>query len=130
MASRLAKILVVATLVASTGLHWAALQTVAWTGMLADHLSHESLGCAVSDTFDGRHLCPLCRAILAAKKSEKKSEAVTFTIKMEFPPVADTFALISPSPVSAFSSQPLQADATFLRPPFPPPRPSQSWLSV
>ena len=40
MFARLAKILVVVMLVVSTGLHWAALQTVAWTTMLANNLAH------------------------------------------------------------------------------------------
>jgi len=80
---------VVAALVLTTGAHWAALQTVAWTTMLAANLSsQQSLAEAVSETFDGKHPCPLCKAITAAKKSEKKSELVSPTLKMEFPLVA------------------------------------------
>ena len=88
MFARYGKFFVVAALVLSTGAHWAALQTVAWTTMLADNLCNESVSEAVLHTFDGKHLCPLCKAIAAAKKSEKKSEAVSPTLKMEFPPVA------------------------------------------
>jgi len=68
---------VVAALVLITGAHWAALQTVAWTTMLANNLRTQSVSEAVSHTFDGEHPCPLCRAIAAAKKSEKKSAAVS-----------------------------------------------------
>ena len=53
----------VAALVLTTGAHWAALQTVAWTTMLANNLCTQSVSEAVSHTFDGEHLCPLCRAI-------------------------------------------------------------------
>lgn len=112
----------VVTLVLSTGVHWAALQTVAWTTMLAKNLCTQSVTEAVSDTFDGRHLCPLCRAIAAAKKSEKKSEAVSPTLKMEFPPAAEQFTLVSPEPISAFSLTEFSADAFSIKPPVPPPR--------
>ena len=50
---RFGKILVIAALVLMTGAHWAALQTVAWTTMLANNLRTQSLTQAVSDTFDG-----------------------------------------------------------------------------
>ena len=112
----------VAALVLTTGLHWAALQTVAWTTMLADHLCQQSFTEAVSQTFDGQHLCPLCRAILAGKKAEKKSAAVTSDLKMEFPPMMDKLALIAPPPASALSLASRSAGASFLKPPSPPPR--------
>ena len=119
---RTGKWLVVIALVLTTGAHWAALQTVAWTTMLAGNLCGESFTEAVSQTFDGRHLCPLCRAIAAAKNSGKKSEAVSPTPKMEYPPVAEKIALIPPSPVSALSLAHLSAESFFLKPPLPPPR--------
>jgi len=87
--ARCGKLLVVAALVLTTGLHWAALQTLAWTTMLANNLCEQTFTEAVARTFDGEHPCPLCKAIAAGKKSEKKSEAVAPTLKMEFPPVAE-----------------------------------------
>ena len=122
MFARCGKLLVDVALVLSTGAHWAALQTVAWTTMLANNLRTQSVSEAVSETLDGRHLCPLCRAIAAAKKSEKKSEAVSPTLKMEFPPAAKDFALISPEPISAFLLAEFSAAASFPKPPVPPPR--------
>jgi hypothetical protein len=113
---------VVAALVLMTGAHWAALQTVAWTTMLAENLCHDSVAESVAKTFDGEHLCPLCKAIAAAKKSEKKSEAVAPVLKMEFPPAPENFLLISPAPVSAFSLVDFSAGAFFSKPPLPPPR--------
>ena len=122
MFARCGKLFVVATLVFSTGAHWAALQTVAWTTMLAKNLRTESVSEAVSDTFDGKHLCPICKAIAAAKKSQKKSEAVSATLKMEFPPAPEKFVLIAPNPISAFSRAEFSADSSFHKPPVPPPR--------
>jgi hypothetical protein len=119
---RIGKVLIVLALVATLGAHWALLQTVAWTTMLAHNLQSHSISEAVSDTFDGKHPCPLCRAIAAAKKSEKKSEAVSSTLKMEFPPVAAKFTFILPEPISAYSLAEVSAAATFQKPPLPPPR--------
>jgi hypothetical protein len=120
--ARFGKCLVVFTLVLATGAHWAALQTVAWTTMLASNLRNDSLTQAISKTFDGEHPCCLCKAIAAAKKSEKKSEAVSPALKLEFPPVAEKFALISPAPISAFSLAEFSADSSFTKPLLPPPR--------
>ena len=113
----------VIALVLTTGAHWAALQTVAWTTMLAANLSsQQSLSEAVSETFDGKHLCPLCRAIAAAKKAERKSEAVAPVLKMEFPPAPEKFTFLSPEPISAFSLAEFSADSSSSKPPVPPPR--------
>jgi hypothetical protein len=121
--ARFGKCLVVIALVLSTGLHWAALQTVAWTTMLAANLaSQQSLTEAVSQTFDGEHPCPLCKAIAAGKKSEKKSEAIAPVLKMEFPPVADRLVLIAPKPVLVFPAIDDFADSVGSKPPVPPPR--------
>ncbi|MCC6234859.1 MAG: hypothetical protein IT580_19610, partial [Verrucomicrobiales bacterium] len=49
-------------LVLATGLHWAVLQGVAWTGMLVTYSRDASLAEAVSRTLDGEHPCALCRA--------------------------------------------------------------------
>jgi hypothetical protein len=79
------------------GAHWALLQTIAWTTMLADNL-HSDLFCdAVAKTFDGRHPCCLCKVIVAGKQSEKKSEFSFQQQKLEFPPVKENFALIAPA---------------------------------
>lgn len=120
--ARCGKFFVVAALVLSTGAHWAALQTVAWTTMLANNLCTQSVTEAVSNTFDGKHLCPLCRAIATAKKSEKKSEAVSPVLKMEFPPAPQKFVFIPPEPISAFSLVKISADSSSSKPPAPPPR--------
>ena len=123
MFARFGKHLVVFTLVLATGAHWAALQTVAWTTMLAANLSsQQSFAEAVSATLDGKHPCPLCKAIAAAKKSEKKSEAVAPVLKMEFPLEAGKMNLFPPAQFELLPLQNTFADSYSSKPPLPPPR--------
>jgi hypothetical protein len=119
---RLAKVLVVGLLVLTTGAHWAALQTVAWTTMLAKNLCTQSASEAVAQTFDGKHPCPLCRAIAAAKKSEKKSAALSAASKMEFPLLAECASLLPPTRFEIVPPHGLFADRLASEPPVPPPR--------
>jgi hypothetical protein len=120
--ARCGKLLVIAALVCSTGLHWAALQTVAWATMLAANLSCENLSSAVSTTFDGRHLCCLCKAIAAGKKSEKKSDAAAGKIKFEYPPAAKNFQPFAPVIFKSFPAEDRFAEFLSAKPPLPPPR--------
>jgi hypothetical protein len=120
--ARFGKFLVVIALVFSTGAHWAALQTVAWTTMLANNLRSDSFSEAVSKTFDGEHPCPLCKAIAAAKKAGKKSEAVSPTLKMEFPLMAKALNLFPPAPFDILPVGNAFAESFSSKPPPPPPR--------
>src|SRR5271170_4219100 len=90
-------IFLVSSLVATLGAHWAVLQTVAWTTMLADNLCTHSLSESVTRTFDGNYPCPICKAIAAGKKSEKKNEFTLQAQKLEFPPVKENPTLFAPS---------------------------------
>jgi hypothetical protein len=94
---RLGKYFFVISLAATLGAHWTLLQTVAWTAMLADNLRTHSLSESVTRTFDGKFPCPICKAIAAAKKSQKKSEFTLQTQKLEFPPVKENPILFTPS---------------------------------
>ena len=72
--SRLSQTLVVAALVVSIGLHWAVLQSAAWVGMaVAYTVEKGSLSEGLSDTFDGEHPCPLCKAVKKGAEAEQKS---------------------------------------------------------
>ena len=51
----------------------AVLQGVAWTTMIHDFSKAGSLTQAVEKTFDGRHLCPMCKKIAKAHAAEEKS---------------------------------------------------------
>jgi hypothetical protein len=118
---RIGKIFLVLALVAMLGAHWALLQTVAWTTMLADNLHSDSFCAAVTETFDGNHPCEMCKAIAAGKKSEKKTGFSFQTQKLEFPPMNEIFALIAPSQFQLLplenSSAKSSAQKPLLRPP-------------
>ena len=57
------------------GLHWAALQTVAWTAMVVERAQTASLSEALQTTFDGQHPCTLCKKITETG-SGKKDDAL------------------------------------------------------
>jgi hypothetical protein len=114
--------MVVLALVLSTGLHWAALQTVAWTAMFASNLQSDSLVQAFSKTFDGQHPCCLCKAIAAAKKSGKKSAALAPALKMEYTFAAGKISLFPPTPPALCSRNDILAETLAAKPPHPPPR--------
>jgi hypothetical protein len=116
------KFLVVLALVLSTGLHWAALQTVAWTTMLADNLRQQSLTQAVSQTFDGQHPCCLCKAIAAGERSEKKTELWFQSQKLEFPPLNENFTLIAPTQFYFLPQENSSAKSLVQKPLLQPPR--------
>jgi len=119
---RLGKMFVVVALVATLGAHWALLQTVAWTTMLADNLQSCSFRDAVVKTFDGQHPCCLCKAIATAKKSENKNELTSQAQRLEFPLTKEEFAFVPPS---QFCLMPAANDIAGLlpqKPPTPPPR--------
>jgi hypothetical protein len=114
--------MVIVALVATTGLHWAALQSVAWTAMLADNLHSGSFCDAVTKTFDGQHPCCLCKAIAAGKQSEKKNEFSFQSKKMEFPPLTEKIILIPPSQFQLLLLENHSANSFAQKPLLQPPR--------
>jgi len=121
MPLRLRKAFVCLTLALLLGANWAALQTVAWTAMLARHLQAEPLQKALAKTFDGKHPCCLCKAIEAAKKTQKKVE-VSQVLRLEFLPAGEGFVLLSPPNLRISPATNLSLAAVAQRPPTPPPR--------
>lgn len=61
-------------LVLSLGLHWAVLQTVAWTGMLVSYTRDNGLSRAISMTFDGRHPCALCKVVQQGQAGDQQPD--------------------------------------------------------
>ena len=122
MLVRLGKFLVVLSLAATLGAHWALLQSVAWTTMLADNLRTHSLSESVTRTFDGKYPCPICKAIAAAKKSEKKNEFTLQVQKLEFPPVKENPTLFAPSDFRLLPQANTFAESLTQKPLTPPPR--------
>jgi hypothetical protein len=119
---RFGKILVVIALAATLGAHWALLQTVAWTTMLADNLRTHSLSESVTRTFDGQYPCPICKAIAAAKKSEKKNEFTAQMQKLEFPPAKANPVLFAPSDFQLLPLENFSAKSPPQKPLLEPPR--------
>lgn len=70
--SRVFRMVAVSMLVLALGLHWALLQTVAWTGMLITYAHDASFQEAVGMTFDGQHPCALCKVIKNGRAEERK----------------------------------------------------------
>lgn len=70
----LARMFAVALLTLSLGLHWAVLQSVAWTGMLATRVQTGSILEAIQTTFDGQHPCRLCLAVRDGKAESEKGQ--------------------------------------------------------
>lgn len=122
MLVRFGKFLVIVALVVTMGAQWTALQTVAWATMLMNNLHTQSMIEAMTHTFDGKHPCCLCKAIAAAKKSEKKNESALELKKMEFPPARENFALIAPLQFQLLPQAHTFADSLAQKPPTPPPR--------
>jgi hypothetical protein len=115
----------IATIVAlccAIGLHWLALQSVAWTTMLIEHSKGASLCQAIAQTFDGAHPCSLCHVVSAGKNSEKKSDLQPPGPKIDMICLARAIRLPPPFapfeyPVRDFSSSERRPS-----PPVPPPR--------
>lgn len=71
--SRVLHSFLVAVLMISIGLHWAVLQSAAWVGMAVSYsVEKGSVVEGLSDTFDGDHPCPLCKAVEKGVESEKQ----------------------------------------------------------
>lgn len=92
------KITTVLVLVLTLGLHWALLQTVAWTGMLVSYSRDGSFTEAVSKTFDGQHPCCMCKAIKQGRTEEKQQEKIAPVNKLPL-------AVIWQAPFFCFDSE-------------------------
>jgi len=68
------RIATISALCLSVGLHWIALQSVAWTSMVIDYSKHAPLCRAIALTFDGAHPCSLCYVVSKGKTSEKNQD--------------------------------------------------------
>ena len=119
---RFGKAMVAVALALTLGGHWALLQTMAWTTMLAGNLQSSSLHEAVTRTFDGQHPCCMCRAIAAAQKSEKKDTMASSPQRLEFPPAKANPVLVAPCSFQLFPQSNCFAELLRQQPPTPPPR--------
>ena len=118
---RLGHVLLIVALLAATGGHWALLQTVAWSNMLADNLQTASLSEALSKTFDGKHPCQMCNEISAAKKSEKESDLPNLGRKLEFTSERPAFVFCGPTEFYLLNNLVESVVSWSEAPPTPPP---------
>lgn len=98
----LQKWIVVSAIILGMGAHWAILQSVAWTGMVINFSQHASFKEALKKTFDGNHLCTICKIVKAGRKSEQNQERQKLLLKLDpfvcgisaealFPPAFESF---------------------------------------
>ena len=109
-------------LVLALGWHWALLQSVAWAAMLADYSRQASLSQAISDTFDGKHPCQLCKAISKGKQQEKKTEFSSPGKTLDFSYERVLFVFNAPCAFWLAGELSTLLRSTDLSPPTPPPR--------
>jgi hypothetical protein len=50
----------------------AALQTIAWVRMAITYSHDDGVGAGIAKTFDGEHMCSLCKAIAKKREGEQK----------------------------------------------------------
>jgi hypothetical protein len=110
------------SLVCLIGLPWALLQSFAWTTMLIGNLATNPVGVALQRTFDGRHPCPLCKAIAAGKKSEKKSDTLLPLKKFEALSRSVVLAFFPPTSFPRVEAPNASLETLADAPPTPPPR--------
>src|SRR5438045_5362869 len=81
--------LVIAGLCFAIGLHWCALQSIAWTTMVIEYSKDAPFAEALAKALDGQHPCSLCHAVQNGKKSEQNNN-IRIVTKIDFYCVAST----------------------------------------
>lgn len=127
---RVIRFTVVTLVVLTLGLHWAFLQTVAWTGMLVRYSQNNSFQQAIQMTFDGEHPCTLCHAIKDGRDSEREQEQQqTKPLKIDFAVVCEAISLpAAPVFPHVIPQTPFAPEQAFT-PPKPRPRPIVSLVA-
>jgi hypothetical protein len=118
------KAVTIILLVLSLGLHWALLQTMAWTGMLFTYSRDATFRTAIVKTFDGQHPCSLCNAVKSGRAEQKKQDQpqANSSVKLDPGLLWDDFDLILP-PLPQKFPQPIPlAHSRSEAPPKPRPR--------
>ena len=104
------------------GLHWAALQSVAWTAMLIEYSRHAPLRQAIAQTFDGDHPCAMCKGINAAQHFPKKQQAPSVVSKPDLICSTRSFEFIRAFEQLEFPRSSARFSEQRESPPVPPPR--------
>jgi hypothetical protein len=114
--------IVALALACSVGLHWAFLQSFAWSTMLVDNLTTSSFSVAIQRTFDGKHPCALCKAIDEGKKSERKSDTLVSLKKFEGLNEPVSVVIFPTASFPTIDAQDATFETILPTPPTPPPR--------
>jgi len=104
------------------GLHWIALQSLAWTAMIVEYSKHAPLRAAITQTFDGAHPCSLCHAVSTGKNSEKKTDVQSPSAKIDMICAVRTIRLIPGFAPFAYAPVTFCSPEIANAPPVPPPR--------
>jgi hypothetical protein len=116
------RIAMIFALCCAIGLHWIALQSLAWTTMMIDYSKRAPLRQAITETFDGAHPCSLCHAVNHGKNSEKKSDLQSPAPKIDMIYTACAIRLIPPFKLFEYASADFSFSDIGKPPPVPPPR--------
>src|SRR5438874_2802186 len=116
------RIATIFALCCAIGLHWIALQSLAWTTMIIDYSKRAPICQAITQTFDGAHPCSLCRAVNAGKNSEKKSDLQAPTPKIDMICVWRTASSLRPFIPFEYTVRDFHSSQIGRSPPVPPPR--------
>jgi hypothetical protein len=122
MLSAIGRATTIGALCFSLGLHWLALQSVAWTTMLVSNARHAHLSEAVAKTFDGAHPCDLCKVVAQGSKSDEKSQVLPAITKMDLICTTRSFRFLPPFVRYDYQPEKIFLQEQFYTPPAPPPR--------
>jgi hypothetical protein len=118
----IAETVTIFALCCAIGLHWIALQSLAWTTMLIDYSKNAPLCQAIAQTFDGAHPCSLCHAVKKGKSSEKKSDLQSQARKIDMICASSTVGLKRPFIRFDYAVRDSYSSQIGRSPPVPPPR--------
>lgn len=116
------KFLVTLALTLSVGGHWAVIQGVAWTRMIAHFSQAMPFTQAISYTFDGKHPCKLCLAVKSGQESERKDSKLKSPEKLVFFLDLGKVSLFTPDPIPSCFLVSMPHPSWLHSPPYPPPR--------
>jgi hypothetical protein len=116
------RIFMVVALCCAIGLHWIALQSLAWTSMLVQYSKCARLGQAIEQTFNGAHPCALCHVVNKGTASQKKSNTQSSVSKIDILCVARTLPFLPASIPFDYVARNSSLDEFGYSPPSPPPR--------
>ena len=112
----------VIALCCAIGLHWVALQSVAWAMMIIDYSKRAPICQAITQTFDGAHPCSLCHVVNRANTAEKKADLQLLTAKIDMICAWQAISLFRPFVSVEYTVRDSCSSQVGRSPPVPPPR--------